>query len=61
MHNAMDRCLAAINVAERAETSVRQIAPVHELLGDIFEQLGDEAQAEHHRLLARRLKRKGKS
>ncbi|MDE7474344.1 MAG: AAA family ATPase [Duncaniella sp.] len=56
-HNAMDRCLVALNLAETGEYPRRLLASLHSLLADIYDATGDPSSAHHHRRIAERLKK----
>lgn len=55
-HNAMDRCLVALDFAETGEVPRPSLSRLHSLLADIFDSIGDPSSASHHRDIARRLR-----
>lgn len=56
-HNAMDRCLVALDLAEINEYPRPALCSMHSLLGDVYEATGDPSSAHHHREIAKRLRR----
>lgn len=57
VHNALDRCMVATDLIEEVECPRALQARMHSLLADIYDGVGDTAQAEYHRAIAKRLKR----
>lgn len=55
-HNAMDRCLVALDLAEINEYPRPALCSLHSLLGDVYEATGDPSAAHHHREIAKRLR-----
>ena len=56
-HNAMDRCLVALNLSETNDYPRPALSTLHSLLADIYDSIGDPSSAHHHREIAKRLKR----
>lgn len=54
--NALDRCLLALSMTEQQEVKRPTLLSIHTHLADIYEQVGDTAQADHHRKIAKRLR-----
>lgn len=56
-HNAMDRCLVALNLSESGNYPRPALSVLHSLLADIYESIGDSASSHEHREIAKRFKR----
>ncbi|WP_289871025.1 AAA family ATPase [uncultured Duncaniella sp.] len=56
-HNAMDRCLIALDLSETNDYPRPLLSTLHSLLADIYDSIGDASSAQHHRQIANRLKR----
>lgn len=57
IHNAMDRCLLALDLTEDNDYPRPLLRSLHTLLAELYEQIGDSAAADHHRSIAKRLSR----
>lgn len=56
LHNAMDRCMLALDMLEEQEYPRAQQYRLHTLLADIYDGIGESDTAEYHRKIAKRLK-----
>lgn len=56
-HNAMDRCLVALDLAETGEHPRPALCSLHSLLADIYDATGDPSSAHRHRQIAKRLRK----
>ncbi|MCM1077507.1 MAG: AAA family ATPase [Bacteroides sp.] len=56
-HNAMDRCLVALELSETNDYPRPSMSALHSLLADIYDSIGDPSSAHRHREIARRLKK----
>lgn len=56
-HNAMDRCLIALELIDDADCPRTLQCKLHITLADIYDEIGDSSQAERHRTIAKRLSR----
>ncbi len=57
IHNAMDRCMLALDMLDDIECPRQLQCRLHTCLADIFEETGDSEEAARHRAIAKRLKR----
>lgn len=57
IHNAMDRCLIALDLSEANEYPRQALSSLHSLLGDLYEVSGDKSSAHRHRRIAARLRK----
>ncbi len=58
LHNALDRCMLALDIIKNGDEEYprRLQYRLHTTIADIYDDIGDTAQAELHRKIARRLK-----
>lgn len=56
MHNALDRCMLALDMLENSEYPRQLQYRLHTILADIYEAIGDTEQADLHRKIAKRLR-----
>lgn len=54
--NALDRCLLALSKNDDIDINRPTLLSIHTHLADIYEHVGDTAQADHHRKIAKRLR-----
>lgn len=56
IHNAMDRCLIALDISESHDYPRPLLRSLHTLLAELYDRIGDSAAADHHRSIAKRLR-----
>lgn len=56
IHNAMDRCLIALDLTEEHDYPRPLLRSLHTLLAELYDRIGDSASADHHRSIAKRLR-----
>lgn len=56
IHNAMDRCLLALDLSEEISCPRQSLSLLHSLLADLYDAVDDSASASHHRAIAKRLR-----
>lgn len=57
IHNAMDRCMLALDMTEEIECPRPLQSKLHSVIAEIYDMIGDSENAEMHRAIAKRLLR----
>lgn len=57
LHNALDRCIMALDLIEEIECPRPLQSQLHTILADIYDATGDSEQADLHRSIAKRLRK----
>ncbi len=57
LHNALDRCIMALDLIEEIECPRPLQSRLHTILADIYDATGDSEQADLHRSIAKRLRK----
>lgn len=57
IHNAMDRCMLALDMTEEIECPRPLQSKLHSVIAEIYDMIGDSENAEMHRAIAKRLSR----